>query len=354
MTANIIQTIRAAAPLLLLALCAGAHATEVNVVGLFTGKALVSINGGPPRTLAVGQKTAEGVVLVSAAGDNAVVEVDGKRRSLRLGEAYVVKPGEGAGDTFSLSADSRGHYNTVGMINGRTASFLVDTGASSVWMSADLATRLGIAWQRGSVTQVQTAGGVKQAFMVMLDTVRIGGITLDKVEALVGEGVGTGDTVLLGMTFLSRVTMFRDGNRLVLSRKEGTGLQSAGRDGRPRLTIKDTGQGVFATTVAINGNTLPFVVDTGATSVSIDAAMARQIGINYQKGTPAMASTANGPVRIWLVKFDKVTVGPITLYGVDGSVREGGELGVGLLGMTFLNRLEMHREGEALTLIKRF
>ena len=90
------------------------------------------------------------------------------------------------------------------------------------------------------------------------------------------------------------------------------------------------------------------------TRVSIDAAMAQRLGLNYQNGTPATVFTANGPVHAWLIKFDSVSIGPITLYGVDGVVRESGEMGIGLLGMSFLNRVEMHREGEAMTLIKRF
>jgi len=344
--------------LLALLLCAwhcAAGATEVNVVGLFTGKALVSINGGAPRTLSVGQKTPEGVVLVSAAGDSAVVEVDGKRRSLRLGEAYTAQPaaGGGGGDSVVLAGDSRGHYNTVGMINGRSVQFMVDTGAGIVWMSTDLATRLGIPWLNGERFTVNTAGGSKPAWRIKLESVRVGNLTLNDVEAGVGEGPGTGDMVLLGMSFLSRVSMFRDGSRLVLSSKESAG-GAKGRDSRPQITLQDAGRGMFATNATINGVSLPFVIDTGATNVSIDSGMARQIGLNYQKGTPILVSTANGVVRAWQVKFDSIAVGPITLYNVDGTVRESGALGIGLLGMTFLNRIEMRREGEALTLIKRF
>ena len=340
----------------LLSLCAllpaAAGATEVNVVGLFPGKALISINGGAPRTMAIGQKAPEGVTLVSTGADGAVVDVDGKRRSLRLGEPYVAQAPVAGSETAILTADSMGHYNTMGAINGRSAQFMVDTGASMVWLSADLANRLGIPWQRGRMFTASTAGGDKTAYAIVLENVRIGNITLDKVDAGVADGAGTGETVLLGMTFLSRLTMLRDGSRLVLSRKGG-GAEDT-RDARPRLTIPGTGRGVFTTSVALNGVAMPFVVDTGASSVSIDAAMAQQLGIDYQKGRPAISSTANGLVRSWLIKFDSVAVGPITLYNVDGTVREGSSLGVGLLGMSFLNRVEMRREGEAMTLIKRF
>ena len=65
---------------------AAAGAASVGVVGLFPGKAVVSINGGAPRTLGVGQKTAEGVALIAASGDSATFDIGGLRRVLRMGE----------------------------------------------------------------------------------------------------------------------------------------------------------------------------------------------------------------------------------------------------------------------------
>ena len=69
----------------------GANATEVTVAGLFTNKALVQIDGGPLRTLTVGQKTAEGVVLVSVERDAATFDVDGRRITLGLGQARLAR-----------------------------------------------------------------------------------------------------------------------------------------------------------------------------------------------------------------------------------------------------------------------
>jgi aspartyl protease family protein len=53
------------------------------------------------------------------------------------------------------------------------------------------------------------------------------------------------------------------------------------------------------------------------------------------------------------VKLDTVRIGDITLNNVDAMVMESG-LGFALLGMSFLNRTEMRREGETMVLIKRF
>lgn len=336
-----------------------AHAARVAVLGLFPGKAVVSLDGGAPRTLAAGQKIADGMTLAAVGADAATIEAGGRRISLRIGESFGT-PGAPAapsgaangGDTVVLSADSGGHYVTVGAINDRAVKFFVDTGASMVWMSAEVAKRIGLDYARGQQFQVRTAGGPRSAYAVRLASVRVGSITLTDVEAGVGEGAGTGDTVLLGMSFLSRLSMTRDGNVLRLSRKSAATDDS--RDTRPRITLTETRSGLFATTARVNGTVLPFLVDTGATSVSLDAAMAERIGIDYRKGTPGMSQTANGPVRTWRIRLDSLAVGPITVYGVEASILDGPGVGVGLLGMSFLNRVEMRREGETLILVKRF
>ena len=352
-------TARLAAGMALLAALPAAWAASVSVVGLFPGKALVSINGGAPRTLAVGQKTPDGVTLVAAAADSATFDIGGQRRVLRMGEAFTATGGAGAapasapagGASVALAPDGAGHYITVGAINERAVKFFVDTGASLVWMSAEVANRVGIDYRRGAQFTVTTAGGPKPAFAVKLASVRVGGITLTDVDGAVGEGAGTGETVLLGMSFLSRLSMTRDGNLMRLSRSPAL---AANADQRPSLTLTQVRAGMFATPVAVNGVSLPFLIDTGATNVALDVAMAQKIGINYQKGTPGMANTANGPVRAWRVKLDQVSAGPITLYNVDATVLEGPGIGVGLLGMSFLNRVEIKREGETMVLVKRF
>lgn len=360
---------------LLTTACTNGFAADINLVGIFPGKALVSVNGGPPKTISTGQKTAEGFTLISTTGESAVVEIDGKRRTLHIGQPFQTS-GSGAGqDTITLSPDSHGHYVTVGTVNGKAVKFLVDTGATSVAMGTQLAAQLGINYRAGQPITVNTAGGNQPAHVVKLDSVRVGGITIENIEAAVTPGMNNFDGVLLGMSFIGQLSMQRDGQSLRLSRRKGaaastavsTGNSSnaaggasgaggvAAKDTRDQITLKETRNGMFAVSVKINGAALPFLVDTGATSVSMDAAQAQGIGLDYRKGTPAWSSTAGGPVRTWIIKLDSVSVGPITLYGIEGAVREGpGTGGVGLLGMSFLNRVEMRREGESLTLIKRF
>ena len=128
---------RALCVVLLLAPNLSAMATDVTVVGLFPGKAVVVINGAQPRTIAVGQKQTEGVTLLSTASSNALFEIDGRRHTLDLGEHFAV-PGSGgnAGNVLRISADTVGHFWAMGQINGTSVRFLIDTGATSVALPA--------------------------------------------------------------------------------------------------------------------------------------------------------------------------------------------------------------------------
>ena len=112
--------------------------------------------------------------------------------------------------------------------------------------------------------------------------------------------------------------------------------------------------GHFVSSGSVNGSAVQFLVDTGATMVSMSVADAKHAGVNYLAGARLYLQTANGVVPGYGVKLAKVTLGDITLRDVDGLVSEGGDLPVVLLGMSFLGKLEMRREGDALTLIKRY
>ena len=119
------------------------------------------------------------------------------------------------------------------------------------------------------------------------------------------------------------------------------------------LTIAADTVGQFWTAGQINGKTVRFLVDTGATSIALPAQAARLMGIDYTKGQRGASSTAGGIVPTYRISLDSVTIGEITLYRVEATVFETG-LDVALLGMSFLNRLEMRRDGAQMTLTKRY
>ncbi len=123
---------------------------------------------------------------------------------------------------------------------------------------------------------------------------------------------------------------------------------------RASVVLVPDRNGHFVTLGSINGASVRFLVDTGATMVSMNLDDARRAGINYLAGERGYSQTANGVAPIYRVKLAKVSLGDITLQNIDGVVHEGSALPVVLLGMSFLGRLEMRQQGDSLTLTKRY
>ncbi|HSH53785.1 MAG TPA: TIGR02281 family clan AA aspartic protease [Methylotenera sp.] len=192
--------------------------TQVNIVGLFSNKAVVMINGGKPKTLSVGQ-TSEGVKLIAADSKTATLQIEGKTKQLGMGQAASV--GGATSDSVqsaTLYADTRGHYVSDCQINGVTLKFVLDTGATSVALNSGDAKFANIDYKRGQPIQVDTANGVVTAYRVTIATLKIGGITLNQVEGSVLEG-GSPSVVLLGMSALNRLDMKRQDIALTLTKK---------------------------------------------------------------------------------------------------------------------------------------
>ncbi len=200
------------------ALALPADATEVTVIGLFPGKAVVVIDRGAPRTLAAGQRTPEGVLLVSSDSRSATLEVDGKRQVLEMGQHAESAALTGSLPSVTLAADGNGQFMAEGQVNGSRVRFLVDTGATLVTLPASEATRLGIDYRRGQQAVSQTANGRIIVYRIRLDTVSVGGMTLRDVDAVVPEGPGL-EVALLGMSFLNRTEMRREGANLTLTKR---------------------------------------------------------------------------------------------------------------------------------------
>lgn len=192
-----------------------AVAASVGVVGLFKDKAMVSIDGSPPKLISIGQ-TIQGVKLVSANSESAVFEVDGKQRTLAMGQSFAAA-GSGGKASVKLGADPSGHFVTMGSINGHSVTFLLDTGASAVALSANEANRMGIKYKSGQMLGVSTANGVIPAWRVMLNNVKLGDISLNQVEGMVVESPMP--AVLLGMSFLNRTDMKREGQVMTLTQR---------------------------------------------------------------------------------------------------------------------------------------
>lgn len=192
--------------------------TQVNIVGLFSNKAVVMINGGKPKTLSVGQSS-EGVKLLAADSNTATLLIEGKTKQLGMGQAASVGGNAASSSpSVTLYANAQGHFVSECQINGATLKFLVDTGASTVALNSGDAKFANIDYKRGEPIQMGTANGVVTAYRVTIANLKIGGITLSQVEASVIEG-GSPPFVLLGMSALNRLDMKRQDIALTLTKK---------------------------------------------------------------------------------------------------------------------------------------
>jgi aspartyl protease family protein len=203
--------------LLLLLFPAAAVAADVALIGVMGERAAVlAVDGGEPKAVRVGQNW-NGVSVISVERGQATVEIDGKRRVLMIGQHYRAAAAASDRQSVTLAADTRGHFLADGAINGNPVRFLVDTGATTVALPAADALRLGIDYRKGQVGFSNTAAGVVQIYRVTLDRVRLGAIELTGVEAsVIEQGL---NVALLGMSFLNRVEMKRDGHTMVLTRR---------------------------------------------------------------------------------------------------------------------------------------
>ena len=194
-------------------------ATQLNVVGLFSGKAVVVINGSAPQTIAAGQ-TKSGVKLISADSAAATFLVEGKQQTLKMGQAASVAGGSAPANNspVSLYADQAGHFFGNLSINGASLKYVVDTGATTVALNSGDAKFAKIDYEKGERITMSTANGEVSAYLVKLNTLKIGSIILNNVEATVNEG-GSPPYVLLGMTALNHMDMKRDNSIMTLSKK---------------------------------------------------------------------------------------------------------------------------------------
>ena len=184
--------------------------------------------------------------------------------------------------------------------------------------------------------------------------------TFESKAAILSIDAGAPKTVKVGQAFggvtvvsveKDRATVEVDGKRRILAR--GQTYSSGTASSAQSVTLSAGSGGHFMADGMVNSGAVRFVVDTGATTVALPASVADRLGIDYRKGTRGISQTANGQAQIYIVKLDSVRIGSIELQNVEGVVFERG-LSVALLGMSFLNRVEMKQESGRLTITRRY
>jgi len=207
-----VRTRRATARLILAALAlaaAEAGATSILLLTAGPGRAQLLVDDRSLRGLKTGERSPEGVALVTATTESATLIVDGRETVLRLGERNDGK--------VTLFADRDRRFRARVQVNGTPAIGLIDTGAEAVTIGRRLATALGIDYAQGRRAKLNTVVGTVPGFLVTLDSVKIGPIEVAGVPAVVADSDAPDfGLVLVGASFLGRVHLEQHGNRLTL------------------------------------------------------------------------------------------------------------------------------------------
>jgi len=231
------------------------------------------------------------------------------------------------------------------------------------------------------VTEYNQQHFTRQYFLSALMATCLGAV----VYVAVFTGLAhAGERIVLHALFSNKAIMMIDGKRRVLSvgeeSPEGVKLTAtntetesadiiiAGESRRLHLgsialsapkreksemqtTLWADPSGHFFTTGTINGVAVTFLVDTGATSIAMNSNTARRVGIDYKRGRKGYASTASGIAPMYEVDIKRVKVGDIEMKYLKGGVIEGAHPTEVLLGMSFLKKVEMRREGNKMNLL---
>ncbi len=190
---------------------------RVQVVGLLKDRAVLRIDG-QQRIVKVGSSSPEGVQVQAVDTEAALLLINGTVQRLTLSASIGGRYQVPTTAEVRILPDNVGMYRLSGTINGQPVNFLVDTGATTVALNANLARSLGIDYARQPKGQVTTASGIATAYEVVLGRVGVGGISLPNVTAVVIEGNYPLET-LLGLSFLNRLALENQGSLMILRQK---------------------------------------------------------------------------------------------------------------------------------------
>jgi aspartyl protease family protein len=113
-------------------------------------------------------------------------------------------------------------------------------------------------------------------------------------------------------------------------------------------------RGMFRSVGTINGRTVRFLLDTGATTVAMNKSQAKQLGVDYRmNGERVVISTASDNVKGYRVRLKSVSLGKIKQRNVEAMVIDGDHPGPILLGMSFLGKLQVEKAGEVMKIRQR-
>lgn len=118
--------------------------------------------------------------------------------------------------------------------------------------------------------------------------------------------------------------------------------------GSKKVVLQSSTHGHYIATGKINNKKVTFLVDTGASYVSVPKRVAKKLGL--KEGAPLLVTTASGEVTVYATILDSVSIGDITLYNIKADINPHMHSNEVLLGMSFLRHLLVTHEGEQLTI----
>jgi len=166
-----------------------------------------------------------------------------------------------------------------------------------------------------------------------------------------GETSPEGVTLISASARGARVEMAGQQRELKLGNRIGSSF--AGPREQQVRVVADA-QGMYLASGSINGVPVRFLLDTGATLISINQPLAERLGLDYRRGTASQSITASGMAPIWRLRIARVKLGDIELTEVDAAVHQGDFPPMPLLGNSFLSRVEMVRSGSSVLLRRKF
>ena len=197
----------------------------------------------------------------------------------------------------------------------------------------------------GALEDIHVVALFKDRAVVIIDgqqhLLRSGGLSPEGVKLVSADSAGA---------------VFEYRGRTLKRRLDGrVRAQTASPRGQDNVRIFRDSRGMFRTVGSINGLPVTFLVDTGASSLAMNSAQARRLGIDFRvRGQPTYVSTASDIIQAFQVKLDVVKVGTIEMRNVTAVVMEGAQPRDVLLGMSFLGRVEMVNTRDQLLLRKKY
>jgi len=180
-------------------------------------------------------------------------------------------------------------------------------------------------------------------------------VTIDGKQRILKKGKKSPEGALLVESNSKQAIIEVNGQQeaYILGSHIGSNFKRSTED--KKLILAPDSAGMYNVSGSINGSHVSFVVDTGATLVSMNSNIAKKLGIDYKLiGKEGLSYTASGTSKIYIVNLKKVRVGDIELHNVEGAVHEGNFPVVTLLGMSFLRNLDMKRQGRVMELQKKY